>query len=96
MANMKRGKPDGHRQEADWSRRAVIVTAALVAAAAAAVLAVNALFLRPAREYDAAIALMDTGNEQEALDIFLALGDYKDAPERVEELRAALAQKERP
>lgn len=67
-------------------RRAALATAAIIALAVIVLLVVNATIVSPAKRYEAAFALLDTGNEQEALEIFMELGDYKDAEKRKEEL----------
>ena len=75
---------DAHEREI--RRRAALATVAIIALAVIAVLVVNATIVSPAKRYEAAFALLDTGNEQEALEIFMELGDYKDAEKRMEEL----------
>ena len=66
--------------------RAALAAAAVVVGAILAALVINAAVISPAKRYNAAFALLDTGNEQEALEIFQELGDYKDSRAYVKEL----------
>ena len=67
-----------------------IIIVAVIAIAAAAALYITQVLI-PARNYQAAEALYESGQYQEAAQAFEAMGEYEDAPERALQARYAHA-----
>ena len=81
------------REQAKKRKRNAIIAAvivAIIAIAAAAALYITQVLI-PARDYQAAEALYESGQYQEAAQAFEAMGDYEDAPERALQARYAHA-----
>ena len=73
-----------------YARRAALIAAPLVAIALIAAVVVNVVI--PGMKYNDAVALMDQGKPQEALQVFTALGDYKDSAEKCSECAVAISE----
>ena len=86
-------KEERRRKEAAAAERKKKRIIACIAAAAVLVLAAILILTKviiPAKQYKTAEAMFEAGQYQEAIAAFEGLGEYKDAPERVNAARTAL------
>lgn len=68
------------------AKKAALVAASFVAVALIAAVVVNVVI--PEMKYNDAVALMDQGKTQEAIQAFTALGDYKDSADKMKAICA--------
>lgn len=68
------------------AKKAAIIATPIVCAIIAFIIVLNVVII-PNGKYNDAIALMDAGNIDEAYSIFIELGDYKDAADKVANIR---------
>ncbi len=80
----KRRKEEAERAEAKKKKKFLILAAVLACACVAAIVAVSKIVT--ANRYQKAVSLMEAGEYDEAIELFGGLGDYKDSPEKLEEI----------
>lgn len=69
-----------------------VIAAVIIAAVIAAFFSYNYYnnTVIPSREYDAALALMNAGNYEEAIDAFTLMDGYKDSADKIQQCRTAI------
>lgn len=75
------------------AKKAALIAVPFVAIVLTAAVAVNVVI--PGMKYSNAVALMDQGKTQEALQAFTALGDYRDSVEKCSECVVAISEAKR-
>mgnify|MGYP004582251085 CR=1 FL=1 len=73
-------------KRAKRNKKIAIITTPIVCVVIAFIIVLNAVII-PNSKYNAAVALMDAGNSDEAYSIFQELGNYKDSAEKAENIK---------
>ncbi len=85
----KADKPSKVKEPKQGGSKKILV-AAIAVILVAAIAACTVLFIVPLAKYSRANKLFAQGKYEEAIAAYTALGDYKDAPEKIEEVKAQI------